>query len=324
MSNIITREDALREKAVNAPEGDLIRTLIQIAPELSEKDENNFSFAALEYIKDAMGERIIQLESTYIALHNVYYVVELYLKGFYRQEHYMDYEEFLSLIKAGKSKQVIEESHKIWILHINRLKKVVSKGKRKIPKNNMAYEDTFKLLKELERDISLCEQYPTTSVDLTNFYFGKYYGICGPVEITKQTGFIALEEFIYSLYDEISIMANLNPWAIESFIRYYKRNVSIGSRFNLFEKVILNYLFALPYAEEPERLRVSKVDADLLMTEMRLGTLSAKELVDQLIHRLGLEGYKKEYMERYALYIQKRIDIFAKDGYFGELFIISP
>ena len=328
MSNVIMREDILKQRMDNVTEGELVLELFKVAEELAFGDEidleNKFSLAALEYVHKPMQENtIIKLEKVYTCMRNVYYVVELYLRGFYGKEVQLKHEEFLNLVVAGKSMEVIEASHKAFNLHINRLKKLIAKAKKRIPWNNPYFKNTKKLLEELDKDLSICERYPTTSANLSEFYFGRYYGIYGPSIVTKLTGFLAMEKTIYSLYNELCILSKFEEKNINNICDTYVRNVGSFIPFNPFDKIVNNYLFAQPYSDNPEDLTISKVDAELLIREIKLGTLNATELVDQLIDKYEFKGYRSKYLKEYGEYIQKKIKAVNQNEYFGELFLVS-
>ena len=329
MGGIISRENIIKEKIENVREGEVVLELFKIAEELGIGNEielqNSFSFHALEYAyKPIENQTNFKVDKVYTAIKNVYYVVELYLRGYYNKEHYMGYEEFLNLVKNGKTKEVIEASHSCFILHINRLKKIIAKSKKKIPRNNKFFRETKELLKEIDKDLSICERYPNTSANLSEFYFGRLHGICGPTVVKKMVGFIAMEKTVYSLYNELAILSKFKEEYINNICELYIKNIGAMIPFNLFEKAINNYLFALPYSDCPENLKISKVDAGLLIREVKLGTLSATELVDQLVDKYELTEYNVEYLKEYGTYIEKRIQTLKDSNYFGELFIVTP
>lgn len=325
--SIITREQLFREKVANARKGELVLSIFSIAEELGIAQaielENIFSLAAMEFVAKAIEKkRRLGIEHYYVGIRNVYYVVELYLRGYYNQESYMGYEEFLKLVMSRNVSKLIHDSHDIFVLHINRLKKVISKSKKKIPFEFTCYTNTRKILEELDQDLSICERYPATSANLTEFYFARDRALCGSVLINELIGFINLEDEVYSLYNELSILSKFDAKAISRLCRAYESKVGYRD-FNLFELVMNNYLFAMVYSEEPEKFKISKVDAELLMREIRLGTLDITEYVDQLIHKLSLTEYRAEYLRRYGRYLQERIDSQKDAAYFGELFFVT-
>lgn len=327
MNSVMTREDILREKVEKVEEGKLVLTLFQVAERMgicsALELENRLSFQAMDYVYDSAGDNIRE-ERLYTSIRNVYYVVELYLRGFYNKEHYIGYEEFFDLINNGKAKEVIEASHASFVLHINRLKKIIAKSKKKIPWDNEFYTETRELLKELDKDLSLCERYPNTSINLAEFYFGRYFGTCGPVMIMKNEGFLTLEKTVYSLYNELSILSKFDEKYKNAIFNDYIKNIGVLVPFNLFEKVVNNFLFASPYSDHPEKLKISKVEAELLMREMKMGTLNSTELINQLIDKYGFTGFNAEYLREYDRYTQRRIENLRKTNYFGELFVVTP
>jgi len=326
MSNLMSREDILREKLSYVREGELVLELLKLGEELGYGNcLDLFSFPAQEYVYELISQKAnCKIEKLYTYMMNVCYVIELYLRGYYNKEHYMDYEEFLKLVSAGKAREIIDKAHDVFMLHINRLKKIIVKSKKKIPREDVYFRDTRELLKEIDRDLSVCERYPYTSANLPEFYFGRYYGNCGTALITKLNGFLNLEKEVYSLYNELYILSKLEPRYIDKVIGEYIQNVGAHVSFNLFEKVINNYLFATIYSDEPERLKISEVDAGLLIREIKLGTLHSEELTSQLIDKFELSGYRAEYVKEYGEYLQERIVSLKDTNYFGELFVITP
>ena len=326
MTSIITREEVINEKLRNVEEGKLLLAIFDIAEELEMGKaidmENDFSKEALEYIYRSIPEgKLKRIEDiAYKGLENVYYITELYLRGYYVKEKTISYEQFLNLILSKKIGEIITAANGVFILHMNRLKKIILKSKRKIPKGDKCYQGTLKLLEELDKDISICEKYPNTAIMLKEFYFAKYRSSYGPVMQTKFTGILAFEEYIYSLYNELCILSKLDINDIHMVVNNCADPAKGG--FNLFEKVINSYIFSIPYSEKP--YLISRVDAELLIKEIKMGTLSAEELINQLIDKLKLEGYRREYLERYQRYIQECLDLVRETGYFAELFLISP
>ena len=326
--SIITREHIFKEKLADVQKGDLVLSLFRVAEELGIAEaielENAFTMAAMEFASKAIERKpMLGIEHYYVGIRNVYYVVELYLRGYYNQENYMGYEEFLNVVMSGQLKKLIHKSHDIFVLHINRLKKVIAKSKRKIPFEYKCFANTRNLLKELDRDLSICERYPGTSADLTDFYFAREYALCGSVFLTDLTGFIKLEEEVYSLYNELSILSKLDGSAIDDIYNQYVGMVGNFREFNLFELVMNNYLLATVYSDAPESLKISKVDAELLIREIKMDTLDIMECVDQLIDKYGFEGYRAEYVKKYGKYLKKRISLLKNASYFGELFLVN-
>ncbi len=329
MSNIISREDIFKERLKDVKEGNMLLELFDIANELGmshEVDlENNLSFAALEYINSNISENyVLKVDKLYQLVKNVYYVVELYLRGYYNKEHYIGYEEFINLLKEGKAIEVIKASHDCFNLHINRLKKIISKSKKRLPKNNcVAFKEIKKFLEELDSDLSICEKFPTLTANLPEFVFGRLFGLYKPELTSELCGFLAGEKAIYYLYNELYILSKIDVKYINRIYYAYIKYVGAKIPFSLFEKVMNNYLFASVYSDEPEKLKISKVDAELLIREIRLGTLDAKELINQLIDKYNFDGYRAEYLKEYGEYLQKRIDLLKEASYFGELFLVT-
>lgn len=329
MMNIISKEDIIKEKINSVKEGELVENLFKIAEELGIGDEieiqNTFSFKALDFIADALKEKVmIKADDIYIAIRNVYYIVELYLRGYYNKEHYIGYEEFLNLVMSGRSKEIILASQESFHLHINRLKKIILKSKKKIPRGNKIFNNTRSFLVKLDSDLTVCKKCLTKAEKLSEFPFGGYYGLCAPVMVDNLNGFLKLEETVYSIYNELRILAKIDLKYITKVYMSYIKIVGMEIPFNLFEKVINNYLFAIPYSDTPEDLSISKVDADLLIKEIKLGTVTAKELTDKLIERYEFKDFTKEYLEEYGKYIQKRLEDFKISNYFSELFLVIP
>ena len=325
MSNLMTREDVLKAIMVNVAEGDFILQLLKNAEELGYGScLDTFSLLAQEYVSELISQKdSFKIDKIYTYMMNVCYVIELYLRGYYNNEDYMGYEEFINLVKAKRVREVIDLAHNAFMKHIKRLKDIILKARRKIPLENFYFSNTEGLLKQIDKDLRICERYPTTSANLSTFYFGKYYENCGTNLVDKMTGFLNLEKEVYSLRNEVYILSRIDIKYIEDIANQYIENVGASIPFNLFEKVINNYLFALVYSEEPETLKISKVDAELLIREIKLGTLSAEELVNQLIDRLKLSGYRAEYLKEYGVHLQKRIDALKDSNYFGELFLVT-
>lgn len=328
MNSIITRENILREKTQDIEAGTLLLKLFEIAEQVEIGDEielqNNFTLAALEVLEEALKNRsIIAVDVLYKGVKNIYYVVELYLKGFYNSEHYMGLEEFLLLVKEKNAKEVIEESRKVFETRINRLKKIISKSKKKIPWENKNYRETKNLLEQIDSDLRYCLNYPTTPANLSDFYFGSYHELAKPVNISKPSGIVALEENVYGLYEELRILSKLDVKVIDKICKKYAEYVGMGVPYNLFERVINNYLFAIPYSETPEDLEISKVDASLLVNEIKRGTLNSNELIDSFISRYDFKEKDIEYLKKYGEYLQKRLDGLKDSNYFGELFVVT-
>jgi len=328
--SILSRADILKQRLLNVGEGDLLLSLFKLAEEIGIGNEieleNAFSIPAQEYVFKSLSNevRTFDIENFYTYMINVYYIVELYLRGYYSKEKNMEYEEFLNIVKSGKVKEILDTTKDVFVLHINRLKKIIVKSKKKIPRGNEHFKETKNLLEELDRDLSICERYPITSANLPEFYFGRYHGNVGSNLVTKLQGFLNLEKEVYSLYNELSILSKIETKYIDSIADRYTDYIGVNIPFNLFEKVINNYLFALVYSDEPENLEISKVDAELLIREIKMGTLNSDELVNQLIDRLSLDGHKAEYLREYGVHLQERIDMLKEATYFGELFLITP
>lgn len=326
MTNVISREDILRERLANVKEGDLVFELLMISEEYGYKEcVDKFSLSVQQYIKNLLilKERYKD-EHLYTYVMNVCYVVELYLKGFFNKESYMGYEEFLNIVNDGKTNILLDSVKDVFVLHINRLKKIIVKAKKRIPRDDIHFKNTKELLKEIDKDLSICLGYPLTSANLVTFYFGKHYGGCGTALVTKLTSFSSMEKEVYSLYNELYILSKIDREYIDSISNQYINYVGTNLPFNLFEKVINNYLFALPYSDNPENLEISYVDAKLLINEIKQGTLCAEELIEQFITKFEFEGYRAEYLREYGEYIQKRIDDFKDSNYFLELFMVTP
>ncbi len=324
MNGIISREDILKEKTKNIEEGKLVLTLFSLAEEMGICDEltleNNLSFPAMDYAVSKTGGNI-KPEWVYNAVCNVYYVIELYLKN---KECTLTYEEFINLIKNNKALEVIEMAHANYNLHINRLKKIIAKSKRKIPRGNEYFKETKNLLMELDKDLSICERFPSTSAKLSDFYFGRDYWQCVPTTISNTTGLIAFEETIYSLYNELSILTVFEEKNINKILKQYLDNLGMYMPFNLFEKVVNNYLFAQIYSDDPETLMIPKAYADLIVMEIKYGTINASELINTLIEKFEFSGHNAEYLGKYGNHIQKRVEALKDASYFGELFIVTP
>lgn len=326
--SIISRDRIFRDKLANVEKGNLVLSIFNIAEELGIAKEieleNIFTLAAMEFVSKAIQQkRMLGVEHYYVAIRNVYYVVELYLRGYYNQESYMGYEEFLNVVISGNVGKLIHDSHEIFVLHINRLKKIIAKSKRKIPFEFNCFSNTRELLKELDKDLSICERYPATSANLTEFYFARYYALCGSTMISERIGFINLEEEVYSLYNELAILSKLDAEVIDKLCYQYTCMVGRYRDFNLFELIMNNFLFAMVYSDEPENLKISKVDAELLIREIKMGTLDIMECVNQLIDKYSFTEYRAEYLKKYGRYLQGRIDCLKNESSFGELFLVS-
>lgn len=324
--SIISRETLFKEKLENVQDGKLVLELLKLGEEWGyEGCIDKFSLIAQKYI----GELLLQKETykteyVYVYIMNVCYIVELYIKGYYNREKYIGYEEFLNIVSSGKTDELLDVAKEKFMCHINRLYKKLNKCKKRIPRHNIFYEDTREYILELERDVSICERYPITSANLWQFSFGRYHGSCGTTLVNKSVGFINLEKAIYSLYNELYIISKLEPQYVNDIIKRYILSVGVKIPFNLFEKVMNNYLFATAYSDNPETLEISKVEAELLVREIKMGTLTAEELINQLIDRYKFEGYKVEFLKEYTEYLQKRIDNLKNSNYFAELFIVTP
>ena len=324
--SIISREHILRQQLINVKEGELILHLLTLSEEFGYVGcIDKFSFAVQKYVNDLLLKREwYREENRYIYIMNVCYVTELYLRGYYNKEHYMGYEEFLKLVEDGKSNQIIEAVHNTFLLHINRLKKIIAKTKKKIPKQSLFFKETRELLNELDRDLSICQRYPITSADLAKFYFGRWNGLCGTCLVKEKVGFINLEKEIYSLYNELSIISQFNVKYVDNLLRRYIQNTGVIISFNLFEKVINNYLFASMYSDEPEKLEISEAAAKLVINEVKMGTVTSDELISDFINRYNFEGYKAELLREYSKHLSEKIDSMRDSNYFGELFLITP
>jgi len=332
MNKLITINEVIKEKVQNVREGDLVIKLFDVAEELGIgkeiEFENVFSLAVLKYLEGVYRDTAtLHIDHLYKSVKNVYYIVELYIRGYYNKEQYITYEEFLRQIKLGNAKQIIISAEEVFHKHIHRLKNIISKSKKRIPKNR-SYIDTRALLKELDTDLSICELYPklpkNLPENLSEFCFGRIHGLCGAMAVQKLMGFLNLEKMVYSLYNELTIISKIDPKYIDKIVKTFYKMIGMKIPFNLFEKVINNYIFAMPYSECPEQLDISKVEAELLIKEIRLGTLDANKLVEQFIDKYGFTGYNEEYLKAYGAYTQKRVDTLRDSNYFGELFIITP
>lgn len=328
MNNIVTRENILKEKTAEVPEENLVLKLFELAEELEIGNavelDNLFSAAAQDFVLSEMKKRAsVNLDRVYTSVLNIYYVVGLYLRGFENDEHYMGLEEFLILVKSGNAEKIIQESRDVFTLHINRLKKIIYKSKKKIPWGDAFFDETKSLLKEMDWDLTLCARYPATSASLPDFYYGQYHDPCKPVNRGKSYGFLSIERTIYSLYKELRIMTRFSTEYIDKICTMYLKNVGYNVSFNIFEKVMNNYLFALPYSDDPESLTITEVDAKLLIGEIKSGSLNADELINETMRRFEFKDYEKEYLIRYGEYIQRKILLMTDSNYFGELFIIT-
>ena len=121
----------------------------------------------------------------------------------------------------------------------------------------------------------------------------------------------------------VSILSKLDGSAIDDIYNQYVGMVGNFREFNLFELVMNNYLLATVYSDAPESLKISKVDAELLIREIKMDTLDIMECVDQLIDKYGFEGYRAEYVKKYGKYLKKRISLLKNASYFGELFLVN-
>lgn len=328
MNNIITREDILKEKIKNVEEGKLLLELFKYAEELEIGNEiefqNIFTTAALGVIEEALKNRsIMDLESSYKGIKNIYYVVELYLRGYCDNQPYIGLEEFLLLVKENKVMQVIEDAREIFEARIRRLKKIISKSKKKIPWENQNFRETKNLLEQIDSDLRYCLNYPTTPANLLDFYFGSYHELCKPVCIYSPKGIIALEETVYGLYRELRILSKFDMRAINKVCVKYVESVGGYVPYNLFEKVINNYLLAIPYSETPEDLEISKIDASLIINEIKMGTLNTKELIDTFVSKYTFKDLDIAYLEKYGKHLQARFNSLKKSNCFGELFVIT-
>ena len=328
MSDIITREDIIKDKMIDIKEDNYLVQLFKVAEEVNIGGEielqNNFTFAAMRMVEAALEERsMITFETVNKGIQNVYYVVELYLKGFSDDKPYMGLEEFLLLVKANKADQIIEEAKKTFELRINRLKKIISKSKKKIPWGDIHYMGTRELLEEIDSDLRYCFNFPTTPANLRNFYFGSYHDLCKPVMITKPTGIISLEKVVYGLYSELRILTKFDRKDIDWICRKYIESIQLEVPFNLFERVINNYLFATLYSDAPEKLQISKIDASLIIREIKMGALNSEELIKNFIEKYEFKDYEIAYLKKYGAHLQKRLDSLRKSNYFGELFVIT-
>lgn len=323
--NIVSRETILREKLQNVREGQLVIELLILGEEFGyEGCIDKFSLTVQQYIKELLRNReYYRSENLYTYIMNVCYVTELYLKGYYNKEHYMDYIEFLNIVNEGKTRQLLDNIREVYLLHINRLKKIILKSKKRIPKHNVLFENTRELLVELDWDLSICERYPITSANLCEFSFGRCYGSSGTNLVSKMVGFINFEKEVYSLYNELYIVSKMDTKYVNNVINQYIKNFGAYVPFNLFEKIIHNYLFGLAYSNDPETLEISKVDAELLVREIKIGTLTADELINQLIDKFGFDGYKLEFLNEYSQYLQTRINNLKDSNYFAELFLVT-
>lgn len=331
MNGIISREEIFRQRCEQLNNGNLVLGVFQIAEEygiVHELDlENTFTIAAIEYIRLATEKNEYAVKrgnKLYQKVCNVYYVVELYLRGFYKKERNMKYEEFIKAIISGNSFKIIEAAHDAFILRVNRLKKIITKSKKKLPRHSHFAKNIRGLLNQLEKDVSLCERYPLTAINLSEFYFAKFYEMYAPLMARNETGFIALEKMIYSLYNEICILSKFNINYVDQVCHNYIRAVGYGVDFNVFEKVINNYLFAIVYSDNPETLEISRVDAELLIREIKISSLDVNELIDQLINKYEFTGYNAKYLKEYGRFTQKRVETLKSTNSFGELFVITP
>lgn len=328
MRGIITREDVIKDKMINIKEENYLVQLFKVAEEVNIGDEielqNNFTFAAMRMVEIALEERsIITFETVNKGIQNVYYIVELYLKGFSDNKPYMGLEEFLLLVKANKADQIIEEAKRVFEVRINRLKKIISKSKKKIPWGDIHYMGTKALLEEIDSDLRYCTNFPTTPANLRNFYFGSFHDLFKPIMITKPTGVISLEKVVYGLYSELRILTKFDRKDIDLICKKYIESVQLEVPFNLFERVINNYLFATLYSDTPEKLRISKIDASLIIREIKMGTLNSEELIKNFIEKYEFKDYEIAYLKKYGNYLQGRINSLRKSNYFGELFVIT-
>ena len=110
---------------------------------------------------------------------------------------------------------------------------------------------------------------------------------------------------------------------IDLICKKYIESVQLEVPFNLFERVINNYLFATLYSDTPEKLRISKIDASLIIREIKMGTLNSEELIKNFIEKYEFKDYEIAYLKKYGNYLQGRINSLRKSNYFGELFVIT-
>lgn len=323
--SIVSREVVLREQLLSVPEGELILHLLTLAQEYGyEGVVDKFSFAVQKYVNDLLLKKeFYREEHRYTYIMNVCYVTELFLRGYYNQEHYMGFEQFLTLVESGKSSEIIHQVHDVFVLHIRRLKKIIGKTKKKIPKQSNFFFETRELLNELDRDLSICLRYPITSANLSGFYFGRWNGLAGTCLVPERIGFLQLEKEIYSLYNEISIMSKFDVKHIDKMLRSYIDNVGVDISFNVFERVINNYLFASMYCDNPETLEISEVAAKLAISEVKMGTVTSEELIEEFIEKYNFEGYKAGVLREYAEYLQDKLETVQETSCFDELFVIT-
>jgi len=323
--NIISREEIFKESLLNVEEGQLVLELLKLGESYGfEGCIDKFSLAVQAYVQELVKEReYVKFEHRYIYIMNVCFVVELYLRGYYNKEHYMGYEEFLNIVNEGKTSELLISVHDVFTLHIHRLKKAISKSKKAL-RGSLYFQDTQKLLTELDKDLSICARYPITSANLSEFYFGRYYGNCGTVLVERLVGFIQLEKEVYSLYNELHIMSKFNLQNINRILSSYIKTIGNQLPFNLFEKVINNYLFATIYSDSPEDLTISSVDAKLLITEIKMGTLNSDEIIDKFIDKFEFVGFRAKHLKEYGKYLDKKIKNLKEYSFFDELFLVAP
>jgi len=325
MNNIISRENILRERLLNSKEGELVVDLLVFSEELGyEGCIDKFSLSVQQYIEDLLAvKESYKKEHVYTYIMNVCYVVELYLKGYYNKETYMGYEQFVNLVDEGKTREILDDVKEKFMLHVHRLKKMIVKSKKKITRGNQNFLKVRKLLEELDDDLNICLRYPITTANLCNFYFGREYGNVGSNLVNRLVGFVNFEKEVYSIYNELYILSKMDQQAVNDILKKYIAHVGSYVQYNVFEKVINNYLFAIPYSEKPEKLEITETEAKLLIGEIKIGTLNADELISQLIEKYDFNGFKAEYLREYGKFLQMRIDDLKEANWFSELFFVT-
>ena len=309
--SIITYEDLLKEKVADAPTEKLVINLFSALAELIGNTTLNETFQKLvqRFTAKYFDSEMIRMEQVKRACENIYYIV-----GFYLKQSQIKYTEFLKAVSDGFSFEIIKKADQYFNEILIDAHNKINDCRKLIDEKDISYKYYQGFLNSLEKSIGICQQ--NIVVNLSDITFCEEFMNSKPIFISSLLGITQLFNCIDSIKNELIILKAFSKE--ERNLVFSAQNMQTKED-NLCDKMLSQFLLGSIYSNG---IYISKVDSQLLLKEMKNGTITEDELtacVDNL-HISDTDALS--YLMNFIPVLKKRINYFKEYGCFFELFAI--
>lgn len=274
MKDLITGQEALKINMLYSAKGDFMLKLFAAAKELDLVEdeievENKLTIRLFRHINQNVRE-IKFTDQIYVALKNVMYVLELYLKSpeFKRSKlNWCDVIKMIDQNTPGLTK-LIYKSEEYLNNKTKSLKNTLDRLKNKALTIPYIYQGYIELINEISTINDIYNSYINSKDFLYELPIVTTTNIL-PIFTKDNIGFEALYQITNDLAIEFGIIGLFKDKEVNNLqLRYMEQLNQTYFYNNLFELVISNYLFANVISDSPKKLLIDVVDAKIIFSEI--------------------------------------------------------